>query len=93
MLILSVITYFLEVDYIALRIIGCLCFVGLSVCFLIAFPEKLQEALYGKNNSHFDVTDFQTGAFKSTPNARAKALTSGLRTVLWRRIRLNGVTM
>lgn len=53
MLILSVITYFLEVNYIVLRVIGGLCFVGLSVCFLIVFPEKLQEALYGKKQKPF----------------------------------------
>lgn len=35
----------------------------------------------------------QTEAFKSTPNAWANALTKGLRTMLWRSIKLNGVTM
>ncbi|KAA0987075.1 hypothetical protein [Pseudomonas sp. ANT_J28] len=46
--ILSIISYFIEVDYMIARLMGVICFAGLSVYFLVAFPKKLQEALQGK---------------------------------------------
>lgn len=45
MIIFSVITYFADIDYILLRIMGGTCFVGLSIYFLIAFPKKLEKVL------------------------------------------------
>jgi hypothetical protein len=45
MIILSVVTYFADIDYLILRIIGGICFVGLSIYFLIAFPKKLAKVL------------------------------------------------
>lgn len=48
--ILFVISYFVEVNYMIARLMGVICFAGLSVYFLVAFPKKLQEALQGKNN-------------------------------------------
>lgn len=48
MVVLSITTYFIDIDYIILRLIGVTCFIGLSFYFLIAFPNKLQETLQGK---------------------------------------------
>ncbi len=45
MIIFSAITYFINIDYIILRIMGDTCFVGLSIYFLIAFPKKLEKVL------------------------------------------------
>lgn len=45
MVALSIITYFVDIDYIILRLMGGTCFIGLSIYFLIAFPKKLQDAL------------------------------------------------
>ena len=48
MVILSIITYFIEMNYMISRLAGIICFSGLSVYFLVAFPKKLREALQGK---------------------------------------------
>jgi hypothetical protein len=48
MVILSAITYFIEMNYMTARLIAIICFFGLSIYFLVAFPKKLREALKGK---------------------------------------------
>lgn len=48
MVILSIITYFIEMNYMIARAVGIICFFGLSAYFLIAFSKKLRETFQEK---------------------------------------------
>jgi hypothetical protein len=48
MVILSAINYFIDMNYMIARLVGIICFFGLSAYFLIAFSKKLREASQGK---------------------------------------------
>ncbi|MFY0730664.1 hypothetical protein J1D76_18085 [Pseudomonas sp. NFX15] len=42
------ISYFIDIEPTIFQAMAIICFIGMSVYFLIAFPKKLEEALHGK---------------------------------------------
>lgn len=49
--ILSIISYFIEVDYMITRLMGVICFAGLSVYFLVAFPKNFRRRYRESENN------------------------------------------